>query len=53
VETRYILFLDNDMIRGSMEYREIGLDKKQGCALIPMIFELFFSVIIVATTPLL
>ena len=45
------MFLEDEMIRGSMVPREISLDKKWVCAPTPMIQEPFFSIPAVVATP--
>ena len=43
VETRHAVFLEDEMIRGSMVAREIDLKVKRVYTLTPMIHEPFFS----------
>jgi len=43
VETRHAVFLDDEIMRGSMVAREIDLEKKRVYAPTPMIHEPFFS----------
>ena len=48
VETRHAVFLEEQMVRGSMVPREIDLEEKRVYAPTPMIQEPFFSVPVVA-----
>jgi hypothetical protein len=51
VETRHAVFLEDEMMRGSMVAREIVLEEKRVCVLTPMIQEPFFELpILVAPT---
>ena len=43
IETRHAIFLENEMIRGSMVPREIDLEEKRVYVPTPMIQESFFS----------
>jgi hypothetical protein len=49
VETRHAIFLNDEVIRGSMVPREIRLEEKRVCVPTPMVAELFFSVPTVVT----
>ena len=49
VETRHTVFLQDEMMRGSMVAREIDLEEKRVYAPTPMIHEPFFSLPAVAT----
>jgi len=60
VETRHAVFLEDDMVRGSMVAREIKFEEKQVYMPTPMVLEPFFSLPVaaaptvqdvVATTP--
>jgi hypothetical protein len=44
VETRHAVFLEDEVIRGSMVPREIWLEEKRICVPTPMVAEPFFSV---------
>jgi hypothetical protein len=44
VKTRHTVFLENEVIRGSMVPREIRLEEKRACVPTPMVAEPFFSV---------
>jgi hypothetical protein len=44
VETRHVIFLEDDVIRGSTVPREIRLEEKRVCVPTPMVAEPFFSV---------
>jgi hypothetical protein len=44
VEMRHTIFLEDEVIRGSMVPREIRLEEKQVCVPTPLVVELFFSV---------
>jgi hypothetical protein len=46
IETRHAVFLEDEMIRGSVVAQEIDLEKRV-CVLTPMIQELFFSLPVV------
>jgi hypothetical protein len=48
VETRHAVFLEDEMIRGSMVAREIDLEEKRVYAPTPIIYEPFFSLPAVA-----
>ena len=48
VETRHAIFLEDEMMRGSMVAREIDLEEKRMYAPTPMIYEPFFSLPAVA-----
>ena len=48
VETRHAVFLEDEMIRGSMVAQEIDLEEKRVYAPTPMIHEPFFSLSAVA-----
>ncbi|XP_066391733.1 uncharacterized protein [Miscanthus floridulus] len=50
VETRHAVFLENDIVRGSMVAREINLEEKRVYVSTPMVQEPFFS-LPVATAP--
>jgi hypothetical protein len=50
VETRHIVFLEEEMIRGSTVVRKIDLEEKRVCAPNPMIQEPYFSVPVVPTS---
>jgi hypothetical protein len=43
VETRHVVFLEDEMMRGNMEAREIDLEKKRVCVSTLMIQEPFFE----------
>jgi hypothetical protein len=49
VETRHAIFLNDEVIRGSMIHREIRLEEKRVCVPTPMVAEPFFSVPTVVT----
>jgi hypothetical protein len=51
VETRHAVFLEDEVIRGSMVPREIRLEEKRVCVPTPMVTEPFFSVS-AAVTPM-
>ena len=48
VETRHVVFLEDDMIRGSMVAREINFEEKRVYVPTPMVQEPFFTLTIVA-----
>ena len=48
MKTRHAVFLEDEMMRGSMVAREIDLEEKQVYAPTPMIHEPFFSLLAVA-----
>ena len=48
METRHAVFLEDEMMRGSMVAREIDLKEKRVYAPTPMIYEPFFSLPAVA-----
>ena len=48
VETRHAVFLEEEMVRGSMVAREIDLEEKRVCVPTPMIEEPFFSLPVAA-----
>ena len=48
VETRHAVFLEDELMRGSMVAREIDLKEKRVYAPTPMIYEPFFSLPVVA-----
>jgi len=49
VETRHAVFLEDEMIRGSMVAREINLEEKRMYAPTPMVQEPFFELLAAAT----
>ena len=49
VETRHTVFLEDEMMRGSMVAQEIDLEEKRVYAPTPMIHEPFFSLPAIAT----
>jgi hypothetical protein len=49
VKTRHIVFLEDDVIRGSTVPREIRLEEKRVCVPTPMVAEPFFSVPAIVT----
>ena len=53
VETRHAVFLENEMIRGSMVARQIDLEEKRVCVPTPMIQDPFFElpVLVAPTVP--
>jgi len=53
VETRHGVFLENEMIRGSMVARKIDLEEKRVCVRTPMIQDPFFElpVLVAPTVP--
>ena len=51
VKTRHAVFLEDEMMRGSMVARKIDLEEKRVCVPFPMIQEPFFS-LPVATSPM-
>jgi len=48
VEMRHVVFLEEEMVRGSMVAREIDLEEKRVCVPTPMIEEPFFSLPVAA-----
>jgi hypothetical protein len=52
VETRHVVFLEDEVIRGSTVPREIRLEEKRVCVPTPMVAEPFFSVP-AAVTPMM
>jgi len=50
-ETRHAIFLENDMIKGSMVRREIDLEEKRVYAPTPIVEEPYFSLHCVVTPP--
>ena len=48
IETRHVVFLEDDMIRGSMVAREISFEEKRVYVPTPMVQEPFFTLPIVA-----
>ena len=48
VKTRHVVFLEDEIVRGSMVAREINLEEKRVYAPTPMIHEPFFSLTAVA-----
>ena len=48
VETRHVVFLEDDIIRGSMVAREISFEEKRVYMLTPMVQEPFFMLHVVA-----
>ena len=48
VETRHVVFLEDDMIRGSMVAQEISFEEKQVYMPTPMVQEPFFTLPVVA-----
>ena len=48
VETRHAVFLEDDMVRGSMVVREINLEEKRVHVPTPMVQEPFFTLPVVA-----
>jgi hypothetical protein len=51
VETRHVVFLEDEMIRGSIVAQKIDLEEKRVCVLTPIIQEPFFELaVLVAPT---
>jgi len=51
VETNHTIFLEEEMVRGSMVTREIDLEEKWVCVPTPMIEEPFFSLPVAVAAP--
>jgi hypothetical protein len=47
IETRHVIFLEDDMIKGSKVFREVDLQEKRTYVPIPMVEEPYFSIPVV------